>query len=90
MPIIKSAKKRVKQIQKRTARNRQLKNELKAAIKDFEQTLEANDLDIAREKLNAAKSTIDKSVKKGLIHKNNAARKKSRLERAFARIAKEA
>ncbi|MDO4870589.1 MAG: 30S ribosomal protein S20 [Candidatus Saccharibacteria bacterium] len=79
MPIIKSAIKRAKQTIKRTAKNRQTKDALKASSKAF----------IAKpsqKSLSAAQSELDKAVKKGLIKKNTASRRKANL----AKIAKEA
>lgn len=83
MPIIKSAKKRVKIAEKKTLRNRMNRSTLRTAIKRFENAIANNDLDSAKVELTKAESTIDKSVKKGIIHKNNAARKKSRLNKIF-------
>lgn len=83
MPIIKSAKKRVKITEKKTLRNRMNRSTLRTAIKRFENAIADNDLDSAKVELTKAESTIDKSVKKGIIHKNNAARKKSRLNKIF-------
>lgn len=81
MPIIKSAKKRVKIAEKKTLRNRMNRSALRTSIKRFEKAIDNNDLDSAKVELTKAESIIDKSVKKGIIHKNNAARKKSRLNK---------
>ncbi len=81
MPIIKSAKKRVKVAEKKTIVNRKWKNELKNTIKEFEKVVELGDKEQAEEQLRETKKIIDKSASKGIIHKNNAARKKSRLTR---------
>ncbi len=83
MPIIKSAKKRVKITEKKTLRNRMNRSALRTAVKRFEKAVAANDVDTAKIELVKATSTIDKSVKKGIIHKNNAARKKSRLTKMY-------
>lgn len=83
MPIIKSAKKRVKITEKRTLINRSNKSALRTAIKRFEKAVSEGNLDVAKAELLKAESTIDKSVKKGIIHKNNAARKKSRLHKLY-------
>ncbi len=83
MPIIKSAKKRVKVTEKKTLRNRQNKSALRTAIKRFEMAIAAGEVEKAQIELVKAESSIDKSVKKGIIHKNNAARKKSRLTKKF-------
>jgi ribosomal protein S20 len=69
VPIIKSAKKRVKVARKATIRNSKTKRSLKTALKSFAAKPEAKSH-------SAAQSNIDKAVKKGLIHKNKAARLK--------------
>jgi len=87
MPTSKSATKRVRTAARKTKRNKVSKDALKDAIKDFETAVEENNVELAEEKLNEAKKVIDKSVTKGILHKNNAARKKSKLERKFNEIA---
>lgn len=72
MPIIKSAKKALRQTKTRTVRNQKVKNNLKAAFKT------AN-----KENLSDVFSTIDKAVKVGMVHQNRAARLKSRLSKKF-------
>ncbi|NLZ38486.1 MAG: 30S ribosomal protein S20 [Firmicutes bacterium] len=81
MPNTKQAKKRVRITAKRTARNRQVKSMVKTAIRRFTDTLaeENFDANTAMEKLRLAAKNLDKAVSKGVIHKNAAARKKSRL-----------
>ncbi len=83
MPNIKSAAKRVRQNTKRENRNRRIKSMLKTTIRRYEQSLASGDREDARLKLNAAVRQIDKAAAKGIIHKNNAARKKSHLSRVF-------
>lgn len=85
MPIIQSAKKRVKVADKATARNRKTKRSVKSAVKALQASL-AGDKKKAAELLSQAQSEIDTAVKKGVLHKNKAARKKAQL----ARVAKEA
>lgn len=72
MPIIKSAKKRVRVASKATARNNKTKRAFRAAVKQFH----AKTSDSTHRK---AQSALDKAVKKGLMHKNKAARKKRQL-----------
>jgi len=81
LPNTKQAKKRVRITAKRTARNRQVKSMVKTAIRRFTDTLaeENFDANTAMEKLRLAAKNLDKAVSKGVIHKNAAARKKSRL-----------
>ena len=78
MPNIKSAKKRVRVIEKKTAENRANNSALKTSIKKANAAIEANaaDKDVADR---AAEKKIDQAVAKGLLHKNTAARKKSAL-----------
>ncbi|MDI6709982.1 MAG: 30S ribosomal protein S20 [Thermoanaerobacterales bacterium] len=77
-----SALKRAEIIRKRTLRNRALRSTLRTAIKRFETSLSAGAEDVS-EKLRKALVTIDKAVTKGILHKNAAARKKSRLMKKF-------
>ncbi|HED24033.1 MAG TPA: 30S ribosomal protein S20 [Firmicutes bacterium] len=81
MPNIKSAAKRARQNIKREQRNRRVKSMVKTAIRHFEESLQGENLEEARIKLNSAVRRIDKAAARGIIHKNNAARKKSRLNR---------
>ncbi len=86
MPTSKSAQKRVVTSQKRTEINKKRREQLKTSIKKFEEAVESNNVEMAKEELINAKKVIDKSVSKGIIHKNNAARKKSRLDRLFNKL----
>ena len=83
MPIIKSAKKRVKTAKKKTAQNKEWKTRLKDAIKNMEKAVEAGDKEAAAEQLKETKKVIDKAVTRNILHKNNAARKKSRLTKMY-------
>lgn len=76
MPIIKSAKKRVRIAKKATARNVKTKRSFRSAIKDFR---EKKATKAGAEALSEAQATIDTAVKKGVLHKNTAARKKRQL-----------
>ncbi len=78
MPNIKSAKKRVKVIAAKTARNKANNSALKTDIKKANVAIETNAAD-KQEVVTAAISSIDKAVSKGILHKNTAARKKSAL-----------
>ena len=77
MPNIKSAKKRVKVIAIKTARNKANRPALKTEIKKANAAIEAGEN--KEEALRAATKKIDQAVAKGLLHKNTAARKKSAL-----------
>ena len=79
MPNIKSAKKRVKIIEKKTLRNSMIKSEYKSAVKKFEQAIEAGNVEEAKSLFSEATKKIDQACTKGVIVKNTAARKKSNL-----------
>ena len=78
MPNIKSAKKRVKVIAAKTARNKANRSALKTEIKKANAAIEANAAN-KDEAVRSAVKKIDQSVAKGLLHKNTAARRKSAL-----------
>lgn len=77
MPIIKSAKKRVKVARKATVRNAKTKRSLKGALKAFHAAITGGSK--TSESHNKAQSELDKAVKKGIVSKNKAARKKKQL-----------
>ena len=79
MPNIKSAKKRVITSAKRKEQNNVVESSMKTAMKKFEKAVKANDKEQAEVELNTAVKRIDKAVSSGLLHKNKAAREKSRL-----------
>lgn len=79
MPNIKSAIKRTKTSEKRRLRNASQKSALRTAVKQADRAIAGTDVAAAREALQLAQKKLDKAVTKGLIHKNAAARKKSRL-----------
>jgi small subunit ribosomal protein S20 len=80
MPIIKSAKKRVRQAASASARNARTKRILRSALKTFEASVAAKKG--VAEAQNKALSALDQAAKKGLLHKNKVARKKAQLARA--------
>ncbi len=79
MPNHKSAEKRVRQNEKRRAVNRNNRSKLGTQIKKLRTALSHNDQTLSQELLNPTVSLIDKAVNKGTLHKNTAARYKSRL-----------
>ena len=79
MPNHKSAEKRVRQTAKRNAINSSNKSQLRTQIKKLRAALAAGDKKQSQELLTPTISTIDKAVNKGILHKNTAARYKSRL-----------
>lgn len=76
---IASAEKRYKQSLKRRLKNRVAVSRVKTSIKKTEEALAAKELETAQKELKAAYSVIDHTASQGILHKNNAARKKSRL-----------
>ena len=82
MANIKSAKKRGLVNQKKADRNKSIKSAVKTSIKKVEAAVVAKDKEAAVAALANAISTIDKAATKGVYHKNNAARKVSRLSKA--------
>lgn len=79
MANIKSAKKRILVSKARQARNRARKSELKTYLKKFEQAVLNKDRAAAEEAYKVAIQTVDRAVARGILHRNNAARKKSKL-----------
>lgn len=87
MANIKSAKKRILVNRTKADRNKAIKSEVKTAIKKVLATVEAGDKEAAQAALTAATKTIEIAASKGVYHKNNAARKVSRLAIAVNKIA---
>lgn len=83
MANIKSAKKRISVIEKKTARNKRVKNHVKEAIKSFELALANNDLALAQEKLVLSEKKLMQAAAKGVFHKKMTSRKVSRLQQKF-------
>ena len=86
MANIKSAKKRILVNRTKAARNKSIKSAVKTSIKKVEAAVANKDKEAANSALLAAISTIDKAASKGVYHKNNAARKVSRLTKAVNSI----
>lgn len=84
---IKSAKKRILVIETKTLRNKMIKSKVKTMIKKLEASVVAGDKASAQENLKVAVSEISKAASKGIYHKNNAARKISRLSSAVNKMA---
>ena len=87
MANIKSAKKRILVIEKKTLRNKMIKSQVKTAVKKVNAAIEANDKAAAASALVAATTTIDKAASKGVYHKHTASRKVSRLAQAVNKMA---
>lgn len=87
MPIIKSAKKRVRVARKATVRNSKTKRSLKSALKTFRQAVSTGEKKAVAKAHSKSQSELDKAAKKGLLHKNKVARQKSRLAAAAKKAA---
>ena len=79
MPVTKSAKKQVRVTERRRLRNRSIRSLVKTNIIKAERLIFSGELESARAAVVAAISSLDKAAEKGIIHPNNAARRKSRL-----------
>ena len=85
-----SARKRARQTEKRRQHNASLRSELRTAVKNVKKAIEAGDKAAAQAILQRASSTIDSIADKNIIHKNKAARHKSRLSAAVKSLAQHA
>lgn len=79
MANIKSQIKRIKTNEKARLRNQSVKSELKTYVRRVREAIAAGDKDLASEHLRKAGRKLDKAVSKGVIHKNQAANRKSKL-----------
>ena len=87
MANIKSAKKRVKVIEKKTLRNKMIKSEIKTVIKKLEAAIASGDKAAAEAALLVVTSKLDKAAAKGVYHKNMVSRKVSRMAAAVNKMA---
>ena len=83
MANIKSQEKRIKTNERRRLRNKSVKSSLHTAVRGFREAIDSGDKDKAGELLVATNRKLDKAASKGVIHKNQAANRKSALSRAF-------
>lgn len=81
MANIKSAKKRIKVTAKRQAANKPIVSATKTYVKKARAALSGSDLESARAAVDQVVRILDKAAQKGVLHRNNAARRKSRLAR---------
>lgn len=86
MSINRSAEKRERQNRKRRLRNRSTKSTMKTAIKKFNEAVASGDVENASATLATSLKLIDSTASKGVIHKNTANRKKSRLQLRFNKM----
>lgn len=87
MANIKSAKKRIRTIEKKTLRNKMIRSRVKTAIKKVEAAIVGGDQAAAQAALQNAISEISKAASKGVYHKNTASRKIARLTKAVNKVA---
>ena len=88
MANIKSAIKRNKQNEKRRQANRVFRGQARTAVKKARVALEADNKEDAQAKVMDAVKALDKAASKGVVHKNNAARRKSRLMKKLVALEK--
>ena len=86
----KSAIKRLRSAERRRLRNRVYRGGARTSVKKARQFIEAGRVEEAREAVREAVSALDKAAEKGIIHKNNAARRKSRLMQQLNQIERSA
>ena len=83
MANIKSAKKRIKVIDKKTVQNRRIKENLKKILKDYDQTLASGDMEAAAEKRTLAEKKLKQAAAKHTISKQQASRRVSQITKRF-------
>lgn len=83
MPNIKQQIKRMRKSEEQRSRNRSIKSSLKTRIKKFESAIAAGEKESATAEFKLAACDLDRAVSKGVIHKNKAANKKSRMARSL-------
>jgi len=83
---IKSQLKRIKTNEKRTERNKAVKSEVRTWVRKFREAAASGDAGAANDALRVASTKLDKAAAKGVIHKNQAANKKSTMARKAASL----
>lgn len=86
MPNTRSAKKRMRQNEKRRLRNRYFRGRARSYIKEARDAIDSENLEEAREATQKAVSALDKAAIKGILHSNNASRRKGRLMLQLAQL----
>lgn len=81
-----SAQKRIRSNERKHVRNQRIRSRTRTSIRAAREALEAGNPEDARRQTLAAAGALDKAAAKGVLHKNNAARRKSRLMKKLARI----
>ena len=87
MANIKSQIKRNKTNEKRRVRNKAYKTEVRSLVRKTREAVEAGNVEEAQESLRIASRKLDKAVSKGVLHKNNAANRKSKLAKQVNKMA---
>ncbi|MGN0907578.1 MAG: 30S ribosomal protein S20 [Bullifex sp.] len=82
-----SAEKRERQNVKRRMHNRMIKSSVRTQIKKFDAAVVAGDKEAAKEAMALSFKLLDSAASKGVLHRNTASRKKSRIYKAFAKLA---
>ena len=90
MANIKSQIKRNKQNEKAHQRNKAVKSELRTHVRKFREAVESGDVAAATSALQVASRKLDKAVSKGVIHKNQAANRKSAIAKRYAELSQPA
>lgn len=86
MATSKSAKKRIRQNERRRLRNKGRRTTLRTQIKKFDAAVAAQDADLASERFDSLSRCLDKMAVRGIIHKNQAARRKSRSSQKLSAL----
>lgn len=86
MANIKSQKKRIKTNEKARMRNKSIRSAVRTEIRKFREAVASGDKAAAEAQLRVASRKLDKSVSKGVFHRNNAANKKSKMAHAFNKM----
>lgn len=90
MPNIKSAEKRVKIIEKKTAENKSAKSRLATCIKKFKSAVANKDIALAQESYNEVASLLDRTASDNVIHQNSANRKKAHFAKMLDELKNQA
>jgi len=83
LPVTKSVEREMRTADRRQVRNKAVDTLTKTEVKKVNKAMSSGDIETAKGNLAAAISVLDKAVEKKIIHKNNAARKKSRIMKKF-------
>ena len=87
MANIKSQIKRIKTNEKARQRNKAVKSELRTYVRKFREAVDSGNVEVATDAMRTASRKLDKAVSKGVIHKNQAANRKSAIAKKLAELA---